>query len=268
MNSNVHNQRWPEGTVFGQCSSRDFSWRSFPFWKWTLTPLHFGHPLTTSTTNSTTIWPLGPAFLLRTSPLASGPCWTMTPSGSSLPGGFSWVMPASAGRGKSLVVLDPIPLGRLSKIPLPETESRDRTKWQRGKLLTLEMTQKVSQQVQIPPATCGLQKLKFKGTGYWGHVTVAFYPKLLLRDQGKIPFCRQETEFPCGQVAGLRSPNRGPGGRGGPGIQRKIMGSPGPHSLLHSLDREPWDMLLDSVWWSWRDPAPRTSVSVAVKWGY
>lgn len=70
----------------------------------------------------------------------------------------------------------PSTLGHLSKIPLPEAEPLDRTKWQSGRLLTLEMTQKVSLQDQTLSPTSGLQKLKFKGTGSRDHVTLAFYP--------------------------------------------------------------------------------------------
>ena len=60
------------------------------------------------------------------------------------------------------------------QIPLPEAEHLDRTEWPRGVLMTLEMTQKVSLQEQTPPPASGLQRLKFKGTGPWAHVTLAF----------------------------------------------------------------------------------------------
>lgn len=75
------------------------------------------------------------------------------------------------------------------QIPLPEAECLDWTEWPRGRLMTLEMSQKVSLQEQTPPPTSGLQRLKCKGTGTWAHVTLAF-PQTRPWNRRKIPFGR------------------------------------------------------------------------------
>lgn len=249
INSNLHSHTWPEATIFGRPSSRDFLGILFPSekesWPLSISAISQAHPH--QVLPNPGLWDQS-AFIGRTSLLASGPCLLglQSPSGLSTPGGFSWVTPASAGRGDRLGMWEIFHLEPRLRLPWATSARFPFLKlslWteQSGRLLTLEMTQKVSLQDQTLSPTSGLQKLKFKGTGSRDHVTLAFYPPSTLicpwRIKGRFHSADTQTDSPCVHVAALSSPNRGPRGRGGSdvlctGVKSWIHWTPLPDPLF------------------------------------